>query len=145
MKRTIQWGLVALLVLALPVIAQAQNDVCVGTVCWSPTAEEIAAQSYHRGQHNAGVCTSVALPASCTQAEYDAVEPAPPAAVVYTNDAAGVRAFYSAKMKAASLKDVAAYEGEYKGRASNAWNDALVAQRQAACQALGKAADCTEL
>lgn len=144
MKRTIQWGLVVLLVLALPVIALPQaNDVCVGAVCWSPTAKEIAAQSYLRDQHNAGVCASVSLPASCAQEDYDAVTPTPPAAVVYANTAAGIRAFYSAKMKAASLKDVASYESEYKGRASNAWNDASEVERQAACVAWGLAADCT--
>lgn len=135
--------LIVLLVLVLPAIASAQNDVCVGSVCWSPTAAEITAQAYFRDQSNAGVCTSVGLPVSCTQAEYDAVVPTPPVATVYANTAEGTRTFYSSKMKAASLKDVASYESEYKGRASNAWNVADAAARQAACVALGKAADCS--
>ncbi len=122
--------LVMFAVLVLPTLAFAQaNDVCVGDVCWSPTAEEITAQTYFRDQSNTAICASVGLPVSCDQAAYDAVTPTPPAAVVYTNDAAGIRTFYSAKMKAASLRDLASYESEDKGRGSNVWNRASEAQR----------------
>lgn len=134
--------------LAPSLVFAASNDVCVlgpttpQDVCWSPSGEEITAQEYFRDQSNAGVCTSVGLPVSCTQAEYDAVDPTPPAAVVYANTTAGTRAFYSAKMKEASLKDLASYDSEYKGRGSNVWNQASEAQRQAMCTAGGADANC---
>lgn len=139
-----------LAVLALPALVSAQaNDVCVGATCYTPTADEIAAQVYKRDQHNTQVCTGVGLPSSCTQAEYDAHECTPgvpgscPAATVYTNNAQGVRDYFLDKLKADIAASVSTQRAEHKNRARVAWDEASQAERDAACVALGKAADCT--
>lgn len=133
--------LLVLLVLAMPAVVSAQNDVCVGTLCHTPSADEIASQVYQRDKHNTQVCTGVGLPASCSQAEYDAVLGGP-LATVYTNDAAGVRQKFLDKLKIDIAAAVSTQRAEQKSRAYAAWADASQADRDGACTALTGSADC---
>jgi len=129
--------LAALLALAIPAGAA---DICIdASPCYATTSAENAAQVYFRDQHNGQLCASVSLPATCTQAEFDA---AGGVGTVYTSTAAGTKAFFLDKIVEHLARQVSSYESEYKGRASNAWNIASSAEKQAACVALGKSADC---
>jgi hypothetical protein len=120
-------------------------QVCVDTVCLTTTADENQAETFFRDMHNKSLCEGVGLPATCTQAEFDAVIPTPPPATIYTNDADGVRAYFLDRIKEHLQARVDYYDNSFDQRARDAWRDGSLAQRQAACQALGKAIDCTEL
>ena len=138
------------LAVALPVGAA---QVCVDSICTTTSADENLAQTFFRDQHNEPLCEGVGLPASCTQAEYDAVDldaeedgqQAPPPAVIYANDADGVRTFFLDRIKEHLSAQVDYYDNSYDQRAKDAWAAGNLAQREAACAALGKNADCTEL
>lgn len=127
------------LAFALPVGAA---QVCVDTVCLTTTAEENQAETFFRDKNNRELCEGVGLPASCTQAEFDA---AGGSGIVYTNDADGVRAYFLAGIADALQARVDYYDNSFDQRAKDAWASGSLAQRQAACAALGKASDCTEL
>lgn len=140
---------VAVLVLALPMIAEAQctgNQVCVGaSLVHDPSADEIGAQTYMRDQHNKAVCEGVGLAASCTQAEYDAVLPTPPVAVVYTNNAAGIRAYFMDKLKLDIAAAVSTWRTEQKSRATGVvWDAATQAARDGWCTQETGDADCVQ-
>jgi hypothetical protein len=130
------------LAFALPVGAA---EVCIDAICYTSQADENLAQTFFRDRHNKALCEGVGLAATCTQAEYDAVVPTPPPAVIYTNDADGVRTFFLDRIKEHLRAQVDYYENSFTQRARDAWRDGSLAQRQAACQALGKDIDCTEL
>ena len=130
-----------LALLVMPALVQAQaNDVCVGSSpCYTPTADEIAAQVEQKLEFNERQCARVALPSDCTQAQYDA---AGGVGVVYASSGAGTRAFFLDKLKADIAAAVSTQRSNHKSRAQAAWDVATPAQRQAACQALGKGTDC---
>lgn len=119
------------------------NMVCVGENDeYTPSADEIAAQQYLRAKHNTALCEGVGLASTCLQAEYDAVVPTPPAATIYTNDAAGTRTYFLDKLKVDIAAAVSTQRAEQKSRAHRAWDSASQAARDAACQALGLTAAC---
>jgi hypothetical protein len=139
--------LIVLVVFALPTIVRAQcagNDVCVGSdQIHSPSADEIGAQTYMRDQHNKALCEGVGLAASCTQAEYDAVVPTPPAAVVYTDNAA--RAYFMDKLKLDIAAAVSTWRTEQKSRATGVvWDAATQAARDGWCTQETGDADCVQ-
>lgn len=145
-------ALVALLVLALPGLVEAQctgNQVCVGAAdVYDPTADEIAAQVYLRDKHNSGVCANAGLPSNCNQAAYDTACAAIPgcdaSAIVYLGTGAGVRTFFLDYIKADIAQAVVSYGSEYRSRAKTAWNESNATQKANACLAMGKAADCSD-
>lgn len=143
--------LIVLMVLALPAAVEAQctgNQVCVGADdVYDPTSDEIAAQVYKRDKHNTGVCANAGLPSNCNQAAYDTACAATPgcdaSATVYLNTAAGVRVYFMDYIEGLIAGAVAEYQSEYFSRAKSAWKGANASEREAACLAMGKAADCS--
>ena len=140
----------AILAIALPVSAA---EVCIDAICYTSQADENTSQAFFKALHNEALCEGVGLAETCTQAEYDAVDldaeqdgqQAPPAAVIYSNDANGTRTFFLDRIKEHLRAQVDYYENSFDQRARDAWEAANLAQREAACTALGKDTDCTEL
>lgn len=133
---------VLLSLLALPSFA---GTITVNSTSRTTTAAQDSAMATRRTQHNASLCASKALAVSCTQAQLNAVEGCAAGAcgTIYASNAAGVADYF---LDQHVLRIVAEVETQVqvieRGDAVAAWNGATPAQRAAACQALGKAADC---
>jgi hypothetical protein len=132
--------LAALLVLAA---ASAQaGTITVNSTSRSTTAGQDAAWVARKDRHNADLCASKALPASCTQAQFAAAggEGAIYSGAQATQTYALDRIFELIEAVERQIND------SRKADVASAWQTATEAQRAAAyaaaCQALGKTADC---
>ena len=128
--------------LSLPAFA---GTITVGGQSRTTTAAQDAAMATRRTQHNANLCTSKGLAASCTQAQLNAVLGCAAGAcgTIYPLTAAGTADYF---LDQHAMKIVAEVESQVvaieRGDAVSAWNSATPAQRSAACTALGKDANC---
>lgn len=124
--------LLALLVLALPAIAQESYTIDV-------TAPQVTKVDRARSLHNRRACERVGLPVACTQADVDALDPAPdPVPTIYADSQAGRGLFLKSLLVAqfVGLWDavVAQEQVDFCG-----WfkNTATPGQKNAVCSAAG--------
>jgi hypothetical protein len=133
--------LAVLVLMAVPVGAA---DICIsGTpdVCYTTTADENKAGLYYQTQFDDALCSSVALPAGCSLAEYAA---AGGTETFYARTAQGAKEFFmDLKIKSALAEWVTSYGGDIDTRARDYWNSLTLAQREAQCLAWGFEADCS--
>ncbi len=128
--------LAGLLVLAS--IPAAAGTITVTGVSRTTTAAQDAAWTARKDAYNRTQCASKGLSASCTQAQFTA---AGGTGTIYEGASATQNFALDVIFNLVDevTAQVAAIE---RGDAVNAWNMATPAQRQAACQALGKTAAC---
>ncbi len=125
----------AVAIVLLPTVLFAQaNDLCVGTECYTPTADEISAFQIARDNHNDRLCASVDLSSGCSQVDFDN---AGGTGTIYASTAAGTREYALEEMFKKRIADfVRSQLRAAKARANAAWDAATPAQRAAACAEL---------
>ena len=133
--------LAVLTLLALPAGAA---DICIsGTpaVCYTTSADENKAGLYYQTMFDDALCTSVALPAGCSPAEYTG---AGGTETFYARTAQGAKEFFmDRKIKTALAEWVSSYGSDLDTRARDYWNSLTLAEQEAQCVAWGFTADCT--
>jgi hypothetical protein len=115
-------------------------DVCIDTVCQGTTTDQNVAANKLKTAHNAALCEAIDLPYDCTQAQYDA---AGGVGTIYPANGNGTKQFILDRVFVQLIDpfvDVA--EGVKLADAVIAWKQASNAQRESACLALGKTAEC---
>jgi len=119
--------------------SQAAVLVQVGTATRTTTTAQDNAVLALVAAKDADACVGIGLPASCTQAQYDASPLARPGVTIYPRTAAGAMQ-YVLDLIFSDLDNVipAQVTQISSAAAQAAWNAASPAQQQAACTALGK-------
>jgi hypothetical protein len=142
MENRMRYFLAVLLALSAS-FAQA-GTVTVNGQSGATSASADTAWASLRTAHNRVTCSARGLAVSCTQAQLDAAceAGAGQCGKIYATNATGVAQYALDRALALFESAVPEQAAIDKAAAEKAWSQASPAQRAAACQALGKAADC---
>lgn len=130
-------AILAVLLVLAATFASA-GTITVSGVSRPTTAAQDAAFAARKDAYNRGQCASKGLPATCTQAQFTA---AGGTGTIYEGAQATQNFFLDVVFNL--ISEVSAQvQAIERGDAVQAWNNATLVQRQSACQALGKDANC---
>jgi hypothetical protein len=129
--------LLLLVLLAAPSFAQEAYTV-------NATASQVQVLDYARTTYNARICAAAQLPATCTQAQYNAANPTSPA-TIYANSQAGRQAFLIAQWIAEDFRTAKTrLVADNKAAQCTYWNDPArtLTEKNAMCTSAGLSAGC---
>ncbi len=136
-------NLILAVLLTLAASFAGAGTITVSGVSRSTSAANDAAFTARKDVHNRNTCTARGLSASCTQAQLNAVSGCAAGACGTIYEGAQATQNYFLDIVFNQINEVTLQVQAYQeGDARAAWTAATPAQRQAACTALGKDANC---